>query len=121
MLPTLVYTLLAFAPAPPAPGTQANPTAALVQQILLIGFMCVVLYFLMIRGPRNRAKQQEELLKGLKSGDKIETAGGIVGVVITVKETTVSIRSADAKLEILKTAVSKISERAGQQQAAQTT
>ena len=41
------------------------------------------------------------------------TSGGVVGVVITVKEKTVSIRSADAKLEITKTAIAEIIERSG--------
>ena len=42
------------------------------------------------------------------------TASGIIGVVISVKDKTVSIRSSDAKLEILKSAVSEITERAGE-------
>ena len=45
--------------------------------------------------------------------DKVLTAGGIVGVVIGVKETTVSLRSADSKLEVLKSTISEITEKAG--------
>jgi len=114
MLPTLINGLLAFAPPPGPPGTQANPTGQLVQTLGMFVLMGVIFYFLLIRPQRTRARQQEELLKALKSGDRIETASGIVGVVITVKDTTVSIRSADAKLEILKSAVSRILERAGE-------
>jgi preprotein translocase subunit YajC len=80
----------------------------------MFALMGIIFYFLLIRPQRTRAKQQEELLKALKSGDKIVTASGIIGVVISVKEKTVSIRSSDAKLEILKTAVSEITERAGE-------
>jgi len=61
-----------------------------------------------------RAKQLEALLKSIKPGDKISTTSGIVGTVVAVKEKTVSIRSADSKLEILKSAVSEITERAGE-------
>ena len=114
MLPTVIHTLLALAPAPTPPGTQPNPTAQLVQTVGMFVLMGVVFYFLLIRPQRSRAKQQEDLLKALKSGDKIVTASGIIGVVISVKEKSVSIRSSDAKLEILKTAISEITERAGE-------
>ena len=80
----------------------------------MFALMGVIFYFLLIRPQRTRAKQQAELLKALKSGDKIVTASGIIGVVISVKDKTVSIRSSDAKLEILKSAVSEITERAGE-------
>ena len=35
----------------------------------------------------------------LKTGDRVLTSGGVLGVVVGVKEKTVSIRSADTKLE----------------------
>jgi preprotein translocase YajC subunit len=47
-------------------------------------------------------------LKNLKSGDRIVTSSGLVGVVISVKERTVSIRSADAKLEVTKASVTEV-------------
>jgi preprotein translocase subunit YajC len=100
--------------APGPPGTQPNPTGQMVQILGTFALMGVVFYFLLIRPQRTRAKQQEDLLKALKSGDKIVTASGIIGVVISVKEKTVSIRSSDAKLEILKSAISEITERAGE-------
>ena len=109
-----------MAPPPGPPGTQPNPTGQLVQTLGMFVLMGVIFYFLLIRPQRTRAKQQEALLKALKSGDKIVTASGIIGVVISVKEKTVSIRSSDAKLEILKSAVSEITERSAGE-ASQTT
>jgi len=41
-------------------------------------------------------------------------SSGIVAVVISVKEKTLSVRSADAKLEITKGAVAEITERSGE-------
>jgi preprotein translocase subunit YajC len=75
--------------------------------------MGFIFYFLIIRPQRVRARQQENLLKSLKRGDKVVTGSGIIGIVISVQEKTVSIRSADTKLEILKSAVSEITERSG--------
>jgi preprotein translocase subunit YajC len=71
-----------------------------------------MMYFIMIRPQSQRAKQQKKMLETLKSGDKVATAAGIVGVVITVKDTTVSLRSADAKMEVTKDSVTTILESA---------
>jgi len=72
--------------------------------------MLVVMYFIMIRPQQQRAKQQAKLIASLKSGDKVVTASGIIGVVITVKDQTVSLRSADAKMEVTKSSVTEILE-----------
>ncbi len=80
----------------------------------MLGMMGVIFYFLLFRPQQKKAKEHAELLKSVKPGDKIVTTGGILGVVITVKEKTVSIRSADAKLEITKSAVTEIVERSGE-------
>jgi len=76
--------------------------------------LVVVFYFILIRPQQKKAKQHAELLKAVKPGDKVVTSGGILGVIITVKEKTVSIRSADAKLEITKSAIAEITERGGE-------
>ena len=52
------------------------------------------------------------MLKSLKPKDKVVTSGGVMGIVVSVQEKTVTIRSADTKLEVLKSAVSEITERA---------
>jgi hypothetical protein len=46
----------------------------------------------------------------LKSGDKVVTSSGIVGQVITVRDKTISLRSADAKMEVTKASVTEILE-----------
>ncbi len=68
------------------------------------------MYFLMIRPQNQQRKKQAALLNALKAGDKVITASGIVGTVITVKENTVSLRSADAKMEVTKASVTQILE-----------
>ena len=76
--------------------------------------MVVVFYFALIRPQQKKAKAQAELLKAVKPGDKIVTTSGILGTVITVKEKAISIRSADSKFEITKSAVAEIIERSGE-------
>ena len=99
--------LLALAP-PAQPGQQAPPVwTSMVPLVLLV----VVFYFALIRPQQKKTRDHAAMLKTVRAGDKIVTSGGIVGVVVTVKEKTVSIRSADTKLEITKEAISVISER----------
>jgi preprotein translocase subunit YajC len=82
----------------------------LVPLVLLV----VVFYFAMIRPQQRKARDHADLLKTVRPGDRIVTSGGIVGVVLTVKEKTLSLRSADSKFEITKASVAEISERSGE-------
>jgi len=85
-------------------GQTQNPLMAFLPMILLV----VVFYFILIRPQQQRAKQQAKLLSALKSGDRVVTSAGIIGTVITVKDKTVSLRSADAKFEVTKASVTEI-------------
>jgi preprotein translocase subunit YajC len=109
---TSLNAVLAFAPAP-QPGTVPNPTGEMLKMVGMLGFMMVIMYFAMIRGPQKKAREHAELLKTVKPGDKVVTSSGILGVVVSVKEKSMSIRSADTKLEVLKSAVSEIVEKSG--------
>lgn len=107
---TNLSTILALAP-PAQPGQPQPPFwTSLVPLILLV----VVFYFALIRPQQKRARQHTELLKTIRPGDKVVTSGGIVGVVITVKEKTLTLRSSDAKFEITKASVAEITERSGE-------
>jgi preprotein translocase subunit YajC len=93
------------------PGAPASPMQSLLgSPMILFGAMIVMMYFLMIRPQSQQRKKHAELLKAIKSGDRIVTSSGICGVVITVKDKTVSIRSADAKMEVTKASVTEILE-----------
>ncbi|MFO1476003.1 MAG: preprotein translocase subunit YajC [Verrucomicrobiota bacterium] len=97
-----------------APPTQPNPTGEMVRLVGMMVAFGVMIYFVMIRPQQKRAKQQAELLKAMKPGDKVVTNSGIFGTVISVKDKTVTLRSADSKLEIAKVAVTEITERSGE-------
>ena len=102
--------------ASPQSGQQQQPTGLQTlfgSPLILLVLMGVMMYFLLFRPQQQQRAKHAVLLKNLKSGDKVVTAGGIVGVVITVKDSTVSIRSADAKMEITKSSVAEIIESSG--------
>ncbi len=98
-----------------APTQQApNPTGEMIKMIVTFAIFGLIFYFVLIRPQQKRAKQQAEMLKAIKRGDKIMTASGIVGIVASVKEKTLTIKSDDSKLEISKGAVSEVIERSSE-------
>ena len=105
-------SLILAADAPQGGPTQQDPRAGMLQ---LVGWMVimVIVVWVMSGSQRKKAKQHAELLKTLKSGDKVVACGGILGVVTTVKDKSATVRWGDTKLELLKSAVSEITERAG--------
>lgn len=70
--------------------------------------LVVIMYFMTIRPQQQRAKQMAKLLASIKKDDKVVTSSGIVGVVITVKDKTVSLRTGDAKMEVTKSSITEI-------------
>ena len=88
-----------------------QPTAPAWTQFVIFIPIFVVFYFLMIRPQQKKAKEHENVLKGLRKGDKVVFAGGIVGEVTAVKEKHVNVRSGESKFEILKSSVTDVTER----------
>jgi len=108
-----VEPILAFGQ-PPAAGTQADPKGQLISQLGVMALLFAMFYFAFFRPQQKKQKAHAELLKTVRPGDKIVTSGGVIAVVITVKEKSLSVRSADAKFEITKSAVAEITERSGE-------
>jgi preprotein translocase subunit YajC len=113
-----VNVLLADATnAPGQPPMEASPQAKMIQTVSMLGIMVFLFYFLAIRPQSKKAKEQAAMLKTVKPGDKIITSSGIVGTVVAVKERTISLRSAETKLEVLKSAITDITKSDGEAEA----
>lgn len=52
-----------------------------------IAAIFAIFYFLLIRPQQKQRKQHDERLRSLKRGDKVVTAGGVIGEVVHLKET----------------------------------
>ncbi|MCX8501697.1 MAG: preprotein translocase subunit YajC [Alphaproteobacteria bacterium] len=82
------------APAAPAAttGAAAAPAASggfgFDPQILMLVAIAAVFYFLLIRPQSQKAKRHREMLKTIKRGDRVMTAGGIIGTVAKVSDDT---------------------------------
>ena len=78
-------------------------------QLLPIFLIMAVFYVLLIRPQQKRQRQLQETISSLKTGDRVITTGGIIGVITMVRENTFMIRSADKTiLEIARSAIADI-------------
>lgn len=90
-----------------------NPTGSEIKVFAPLVLFMIIMWVLMIAPQRKKQKELDATLKSLKAGDKIVTTSGIIAVILSVKDKSLSIRSADTKLEVLKSAVAEVSERGG--------
>ena len=91
--------------------TQPDPRATSMFNMGMLAVMVVVMYLVLWRPQQKKAREHADMLKTIKNGDKVVTTSGIVGTIVGIKDKSVSLRSADTKLEVLKSSVSEITER----------
>jgi len=110
MLSLLNFVTEAYAMGPaPQAGGQPGGIQGMIASLLPLILIFVVFYFLLIRPQQKKAKEHRQMLENLKKGDKVITAGGIHGVVATVKTDTVLIKvDGDVKLEVSKPSVTVV-------------
>jgi preprotein translocase subunit YajC len=68
------------------------------------------MYFVMIRPQQKRQKQWQQMLGSIKTGDKVTTAGGIRGIILSIKDDAIIIRVApdNLKIEVAKSAIASV-------------
>jgi preprotein translocase subunit YajC len=100
---TSVETSFAFLAATP---TSAGGGMTVLLPLLLIP----LLYLLMIRPQHKRQKQWQSMMAAIKAGDRVTTAGGIRGIILSIKDDAIIIRVApdNLKLEIAKNAIASV-------------
>jgi preprotein translocase subunit YajC len=100
----LVATLAWWA-APPAPGAGGG-----IGMLLPILLFIPLLYLMMIRPQQKKQKQWQQMLANIKTGDRVTTAGGIRGIILSIKDDSIIIRVApdNLKLEVTKNAIASV-------------
>ena len=69
--------------------------------IIPMVLMFIIMYVILIKPQQRKQKQHLEMIKKLKSGDKVVTNGGIHGVIAGVKDQSVILKVADnVKIEV---------------------
>jgi preprotein translocase subunit YajC len=89
-----------------APGFLGGSGFTMLLPVLMIG----VVYLMMIRPQQKRQKQWAAMLDGLKTGDKITTTGGIRGIILSIKDDSLTLRVAPdgIKIEVVKSAIASV-------------
>jgi len=100
----------AFAQAAGAGQAPADPRIGTLLTLLQFVPIFLILYFLMIRPQQQKQKKLDQMVKGLKKGDRVLTSGGIFGTVLGVDDAKAVLRIAegakeDIKVEFAKTAI----------------
>ena len=78
----------------------------------MLPFLLIIplMYFVMIRPQQKRQKQWQQMLGSIKTGDKVTTAGGIRGIIMSIKDDAIIIRVApdNIKMEVAKSAIASV-------------
>ncbi|MBE6539888.1 MAG: preprotein translocase subunit YajC [Ruminococcaceae bacterium] len=97
-----------------AQGNEVDSTGSVIMTVGMLVVMVAVFYFMIIRPQKKQEKETAKMLDALTPGDTISTVGGIIGVVLKVKDDMVLIETgADrTRIQIAKWAVRKVEEKA---------
>ena len=76
------------------PGGTATSTGFLsyLPLIIILVLLFAMFYFLMVRPMRQREKKHDEMVSSLQVGNRVITAGGIFGELVTIDEDSVVIK-----------------------------
>jgi preprotein translocase subunit YajC len=78
---------------------------------ITFGLVIAIFYFLIIRPQNKKQKQTKQMLSALKKGDRVQSIGGIRGVVQNVSDDSVVVKVDDnTKLEFAKSAIGEVLE-----------
>ncbi len=78
--------------------------------LLLLPAMFLLMWLVMIRPQQKKQRQWQEMLSKIKNGDRVTTAGGIRGIIVSIKDDGMVIRVAPdgIKLEVAKNAIAAV-------------
>ena len=85
-------------------------TGALVSSILPFALVLILMYFMIIRPQKKKEKKTEEMRSSIEIGDTVTTIGGIVGLVVAIKEDTIVLETGTdrSKIRFKRWAISEV-------------
>src|SRR5215218_182023 len=94
--------LLAQAPAA-APARGANSIATFIFPLAILA----IFYFILIVPQRRQLKAHQELVAALEKGDRVVTAGGLIGEITGIKDDAVQIKTGTATVVVERSRIVK--------------
>jgi len=88
---------------------QASGQPSSIGLFLPLILIMVIFYFLMILPAQRRQKKVTEMLKALKTGDKVITNSGIYGTIVGLEDDAVQLRIAEqVKIKLARNAIAGV-------------
>jgi preprotein translocase subunit YajC len=81
-----MWVTQAFAQDAAAPAATTGGGSAMLLQLLPFVLIFVIMYFLILRPQQKRVRTHQDMIKNLRRGDTVVTAGGIIGRITKVTE-----------------------------------
>jgi preprotein translocase subunit YajC len=100
-----MFSSTAYAMAPQQGAAEAGPMGILSSFMPII-LIIVIFYFLLIRPQQKKAKQHQEMLRGLKKGDAVITSSGIYGRIVDFQDDIAVVDLGEQKVFMLRSALS---------------
>ena len=79
-------------------------TAMIIQLVVIVA----IFYFLIIMPQRREQKRHKEMLASLAPGERIATAGGVIGEIIQLRGEQVTIKSGDSRLVVERARIARL-------------
>ncbi|QEA12534.1 preprotein translocase subunit YajC [Comamonas flocculans] len=99
----------AYAQTAPAAAAGGGDLMSSLGGMLPLVLMFVVLYFIMIRPQMKRQKEHRSMIEALAKGDEVATAGGVLGKVTRLNESTLHVEIAPGvEVQVQRSAVSQV-------------
>ncbi|MDR3204115.1 MAG: preprotein translocase subunit YajC [Deltaproteobacteria bacterium] len=96
----------AWAMAPSPGGEGGTQQGGGAQLFIIMGGFILIFYFLLIRPQKKQQKERQLMLDNIKKGDRIQTSGGLLGVVTGVDQRELTVRIApEVRVKLAKGAV----------------
>jgi preprotein translocase subunit YajC len=98
----------AWAMAPQA-GADGQQSGGGMQLFILMGGFVLIFYFLLIRPQKKQQRERQTMLDNIKKGDRIQTNGGLLGVVTAADAKELTVRIApDVRVKIARGAIAGV-------------
>lgn len=77
-----------------------NETVGMLISFVPLILIFVIMYFILIRPQKKKDKETQKMRSNVQVGDEITTIGGIIGIIVSLKEDNVVIETAGERNKI---------------------
>lgn len=82
----------------------------LYDNLLILGLLFFIFYFILIRPQQKRIKAHETMIKALAKGDRVVTGGGLIGVIVKFEGDDVAVLeiAPNVKVRVTRSSISDV-------------